>query len=180
MKTKTFNNKTITIKLLSDKDLKFPEKFQNLINSLIEEDDQIIFNKKLSLKEERFFLNDTLKGIKNYQKLFIVAKCNDLIVGTAGICLNGNRQNHIGEFGIIIRKEFREMGFGNYLMKETIKLAKKQLKPHPKIIRVSVFSTNKPALNLYKKNGFKKVAKIPKQISFQGKLVDEIIMLLDL
>ncbi|KPJ55568.1 hypothetical protein AMJ49_06855 [Parcubacteria bacterium DG_74_2] len=180
MKTKTFNNKNIAIKLLSDKDLKFPEKFQNLINSLIEEDAQIIFDKKLSLKEERFFLNDTLKGIKNHQKLFMIAKYGDSIVGTTGISLKGNRQNHIGEFGIIIRKKFRGMGFGNYLMKETIKLARRQLKPRPKIIRTSVFSTNKPALNLYKKNGFKKVAKIPKQIWFQEKLVDEIIMLLDL
>jgi ribosomal protein S18 acetylase RimI-like enzyme len=45
---------------------------------------------------------------------------------------------------------------------------------------LSVFSTNKPAIGLYKKYGFKTVTKIPKQIQYQGKLIDEIIMLLDL
>ncbi|PIV12707.1 MAG: GNAT family N-acetyltransferase, partial [Candidatus Nealsonbacteria bacterium CG03_land_8_20_14_0_80_36_12] len=48
----------------------------------------------------------------------------------------------------------------------------------PKIIRLSVFPTNKAAIGLYKKLGFKKVAKISKQIQYKGKLVDEIIMLL--
>jgi len=51
------------------------------------------------------------------------------------------------------------------------------LKPKPKIIRLNVFPTNKPAISLYRKFGFKKVAKIPKQISYLGKLIDEIIML---
>jgi len=54
------------------------------------------------------------------------------------------------------------------------------LKPKPKIIRLNLFPTNKPAIALYRKYGFKKVATIPKQIEFQGKLLDEIIMLLNL
>jgi ribosomal protein S18 acetylase RimI-like enzyme len=59
-------------------------------------------------------------------------------------------------------------------------LAKKELQPKPKIIRLSVFPTNKPAIGLYKKYGFKKAARIPKQLQDKGKLLDEIIMLLEL
>jgi len=74
----------------------------------------------------------------------------------------------------------RGVGMGKYLMAEVIKLAKRELKPKPEIIRLSVFSNNKPAISLYRKIGFKEVGRIPKQIQYQGKLVDEIIMLLDL
>jgi ribosomal protein S18 acetylase RimI-like enzyme len=63
-------------------------------------------------------------------------------------------------------------------MEEIIKLAKKELRPGLKIIRLSVYSNNKIAIALYKKYGFKEVAKIPKQIQYKGKLIDEIIMLL--
>jgi ribosomal protein S18 acetylase RimI-like enzyme len=42
---------------------------------------------------------------------------------------------------------------------------------------LSVFSTNKIAMNLYKKLGFKKVARIPKQLQYKNKLVDEIVMI---
>lgn len=63
-------------------------------------------------------------------------------------------------------------------MRETIKLAKKELKPKPRIIRLSVFANNKPAIGLYRKIGFKKVASVPKQLQYKGRLIDEIIMLL--
>jgi ribosomal protein S18 acetylase RimI-like enzyme len=86
------------------------------------------------------------------------------------------RQNHVGNLEICIRDSYRGIGLGKYLTKKIIGLAKKNLRP--KFIRLSgVFSTNKLALALYKKLGFKKVARIPKQINYKGKLLDEIIMM---
>jgi len=66
---------------------------------------------------------------------------------------------------------------GKFLMAEALKLAKKELRPKPKVFRLSVFASNKPAIGLYRKLGFKKVARIPKQLQYKGKLVDEIVML---
>ena len=77
-------------------------------------------------------------------------------------------------------KSITEEGLGYLEDIEIIKLAKKDLKPKPKIIRLGVFPTNKPAISLYKKLGFKKVARVPRQFQYKGKLVDEIIMLLSL
>jgi len=94
--------------------------------------------------------------------------------------LGKERQNHVGGLGISIRNGYRGIGLGEYLMKEIIKLTKKELKPKPKIIRLSVLPNNKPAIGLYKKCGFKKVAAVPKQMQYKGKLLDEIVMLLDL
>lgn len=178
MEIKKFGDKKITIKKFSKKDLKNAKKFQYFINSLIAEKAQILRNKKLSLKEERKWLKETLGGINKHKKVLLVAECDNKIVGTTGIDLDKGQKSHIGNFGITIRNGYRGIGLGKYLMKEILKLAKKELKSKPKIIRLSVFSTNKPAINLYKKYGFKQAARIPKQLQYKGKLVDEIVMLL--
>jgi ribosomal protein S18 acetylase RimI-like enzyme len=180
MTTKIFSGKKIEIRILNKKDLKNVKKFQDFINSLIGEEAKIMFNKGFSLKEEKKWMEEQLRKIKNQKTVFLVAEYNNVVVGTTGIDLGLGRQAHVGNFGITIRKGYRGMGLGTYLMAEIIKLAKKELKPRPKIIRLSVFPTNKPALALYKKYGFKKVASIPKQIQYQGKLIDEIVMLKNL
>jgi len=92
----------------------------------------------------------------------LLAEDKNKIVGISSVELRKDRESHVGEFGISIRKEYRGIGLGKKLMKEVLKLAKRELKP--KIIRLSVFSENKIAPNLYKKFGFKEVARIPKQI----------------
>jgi len=176
MKTIIFGSKKIIIRKLSNGDLKNVKKFQDFINSFVEEDAQILYNKKFSLKEEKNWLKEQLQNIKNHKTVFLMAQDHNKVIGTTGIDLHRGREAHVGEFGITIRNGYRGIGLGKYLMKEIIKLAKKELKP--KIIRLSVFPTNKAAIGLYKKLGFKKVAKIPKQIQYKGKLLDEIIMLL--
>jgi len=176
MKIIIFGSKKIIIRKLSNGDLKNVKKFQDFINSFVEEDAQILYNKKFSLKEEKNWLKEQLQNIKNHKTVFLMAQDHNKVIGTTGIDLHRGREAHVGEFGITIRNGYRGIGLGKYLMKEIIKLAKKELKP--KIIRLSVFPTNKAAIGLYKKLGFKKVAKISKQIQYKGKLVDEIIMLL--
>lgn len=180
MKTKKFANKKIIIRSLSTKDLRQVKKFQIFINSLIKEDVQIKINKKKSLKEELDWLKEHLVKIKKKKAVFLVAEYNNEIVGSTGIDLNRGKKEHVGEFGITIRKDYRGVGLGKYLMGEVIKLARTKLKPKTWIIRLSVFATNKPAIRLYERCGFKIVAKIPKQVKHKGKLIDEIIMLLNI
>ncbi len=177
MAVKIFGDKEITIRKLSRKDLKNAKKFQDFINFLIGEEVQIMLNKKLSLAEEKKWLKEQLQRIKNQKTVFLVAKSDNKVVGTTGIDLSIGRQEHVGNFGITIRSGYRGIGLGKYLMKEILKLTKKELKPKPKIIRLSVFPANKPAIRLYKKFGFKEVARIPKQLRYKGKLVDEIVMI---
>lgn len=178
METKIFGDKKIKIRKLLQKDLGKAKKFQDFINSFIKEDAQIMLNEKMSLKEEKQWLAGQLKKIKNQKTVFLVAENNDKVAGSTGIDLGMGRQNHVGNLGITIRKDYRGIGLGNYLTEEIIKLAKKELKPRPKIIRLSVFPANKPAINLYRKFGFKKVAAIPRQLQYKGKLFSEIVMLL--
>ena len=175
MDIKIFNGKKIKIRGLSKKDLKITKKFQDFINSLVKEDVQILINKEFSFEREKKWLGKNIENVKNHKAVFLVAENNGIIIGTASIDLDIWRKNHIGDFAISIRKNYRGIGVGSYLIEEIIKLAKKELKP--RFIKLSVFSTNKPAMRLYKKYGFKEIAKIPKQIKYKGKLIDEIIMM---
>lgn len=180
MEAKTFNGKKIKIRKISRKDLRNIKKFQDFINSLVEEKAKITVNEKMSFSKEKKWLEMMLKSVKSHKQAFLFAEYNEEVIGTTSIKLNVWRQSHIGMLGITIRNGYRGIGLGKYLTGEILKLAKKELKPKPKIIRLSVFSTNKPAINLYKRYGFKKVATIPKQIQHKGKLINEVIMLLDL
>ncbi|HUW71904.1 MAG TPA: GNAT family N-acetyltransferase [Candidatus Humimicrobiaceae bacterium] len=178
MKTKIFDGKKITIRKFSKKDLRKVKKFQALINSLIKEKALVNFNKKFSFEQEKKWLEEQFKKMESHKSVYLIAETNNMVAGSTQIYLNEGRGEHVGNFGIIIRKGYRGIGLGSYLTGEVIKLAKKELKPKPKIIKLDVFPINKPAIALYKKYNFKKVAVIPKQREYLGKLYDEIIMLL--
>jgi len=177
MTTQSFSNRRVKIETLSPKDLSKARNFLIYINSLIEEDAQILLNKKLTLKEEKEWLKAKINNVKNKKEVILVAKDKNKIAGIAQIELKIGRANHVGELGISVGREYRGIGLGKYLMGEILKLAKTNLRPRPKIIRLSLLSTNKIAENLYQKMNFKIVGKIPQQLQYKGKLADEIIML---
>jgi len=178
METKIFGGKKIEIRKLSKNDLRNVKKSLEFFNSLVKEDAQILFNNKNTLKKEKEWLSGQIKKVQENKLVFIIAEDDKNFIGTAEIYLGPGRREHIGHLGINIRKGYRGMGLGSYLMKKIITLAKKELKPKPQIIRLNTLVTNQPAIGLYKKCGFKKVAIIPKQFEYKGKLRDEILMLL--
>ena len=181
MKTRTFDGKKIIIRRLAKDDIKNVRKFQDFINSLVEEDAMISKNKRVSLKEEINWLKNTTKAIDKKRTVYLVAESDKTIIGTTEVALNHKgRNSHVAGLGVSIRKGYRRIGLGKQLMKEIIKLAKRKLKPKPKMIRLSALSKNKPAMKLYRKMGFKKVAKIPRQLQYKGKLCAEIVMILEL
>jgi RimJ/RimL family protein N-acetyltransferase len=177
METKIFCDKKITIRKLSKSDFKKAKEFLDFINSLIAEDAKILMGKKQTLKDEKGFLEKNIKGMRDKTKVYLLAEHNNKIIASTSITLGREKSNHVGGFGISIRNGYRGMGIGEYLMSEIIKLAEKELKPKPKMIRLEVYVNNKPAINLYKKLGFKIVAKLPKQIQWKGKLIDEFVMI---
>ena len=79
-------------------------------------------------------------------------------------------------FVISVAKDYRGIGLGGFLINKIINLAKNEIRPVPKIIYLGVFAKNKIAKDLYKKTGFKEVARIPNQLMHKGQLMDEIVM----
>ena len=177
MEKKLFGDKKITINPLSKKDFKFVKEFLDFINSLVAEDAKILMNKKMNLKEEMEFLEKGVKSIRDKKKVYLIAKDGNKVVANTSIEMGVFKRSHIGKFAIAIRDGYRGAGLGSYLMAEIMKLAKKELKPAPKIFQLEVLENNKPAMGLYKKMGFKIVGRIPKQIQYKGKLIGEYIMI---
>jgi len=177
MKTKTFGSKKITMRRIFKSEPKLANKFLVFINSLITEEAKILMNKKATLKDEFEYLKKVVKGAKNKKSVHVIAEYDGKIVGNTNVELNPYRRNHSAKFGIALADDCRRIGLGTALMFEVLRLAKQELKPKPKIIQLEVYVNNKPAIGLYKKMGFKIVAKIPDQIQWKGKLIDEFIML---
>jgi RimJ/RimL family protein N-acetyltransferase len=119
--------------------------------------------------------DEVIRDVKNRKGLILVAVVCDKIVGMAQLVRGKlEKNNHVGFLGIVILKEFRRMGIGTAMMNHIIEWAKKQ-KGLEKI-SLTVFSTNKAAINLYSKFGFKIEGVSERQYKIEGKYVDDTTM----
>jgi ribosomal protein S18 acetylase RimI-like enzyme len=162
------------IRTFSKKDIKRAREFAYYLNSIIRERDFIAFNKPVTSQWERNALKDWLKERYAKKHVHIIAEQDRKIIGIADVRRRMGVIDHVTVMGISVRKEYRCIGIGSALMEECIKAARRM---KAKILRLEVFSTNKRAIALYKRYGFKKVAAIPHQIQRKGKLISEIVML---
>lgn len=146
------------------------------INTLSKEKTFIPYQgERVSLKEEKEWLNKTLTRIKKRQEVGLSPIINNRIVGVCGIRLGTKIQSHIGILGISIAKDYRGEGLGQKLMEETIREARKNLKGL-RIIVLDVFETNPNAISLYKKLGFKEYGQLPEGLFYKNKYIGEISM----
>jgi ribosomal protein S18 acetylase RimI-like enzyme len=81
---------------------------------------------------------------------------------------------HVGMLGIIVKESYRDLGIGYHLIEMAIKASKK-LNNKEKLV-LSCFSTNKRAIHLYKKFGFKVIGIRKKQFYMDSIYYDEILM----
>jgi ribosomal protein S18 acetylase RimI-like enzyme len=86
-----------------------------------------------------------------------LAEDRNKIVGICECKLKKERESHVGELAVGVRKEYRGIGLGKFLFGKILKLAKRKLRP--KIFRLSVFEGNEIAKNLYKKIWFQRSCK---------------------
>ncbi len=166
---KTSKGNKIIVRYPTSKDLK---PLLNYINTLSKEKTFILFQgERISLKEEREYLETRLKKIKNKEAVMLLAFCKGRLIGNSGIEMKDKAESHVGRFGITVAKGYRGEGIGKLLMELVLKEAKKKI-PQLKIITIDVFSNNKIASGLYKKFGFKKFGRLPRGIKHQEKLVN--------
>ena len=116
-----------------------------------------------------------IEEIKKRNSLIIVAQVNEQVVGMAHLVKGRLPKNkHVGSLGISILKNFRGNGIGNAMMNYMIEWTKRQ-KDLEKI-SLTVFSTNNPAINLYKKLGFTIEGRMKRHYKIEGKYIDDIGM----
>lgn len=115
---------------------------------------------------------------KNHHQLVAVTKTSEgeeVLIGTVGLVINANpRMRHSGSIGIMIHKDYQNVGVGTALMKAVIDIADNWLM----LIRIelSVFEDNERAIHLYEKCGFKKEGLKRLAAIRNGKYENEFIM----
>ncbi|MFZ3057577.1 MAG: GNAT family protein [Minisyncoccales bacterium] len=142
-----------------------------MINSLVEEKAMIIVQDKVTLEQEKNYLKGIIKS-KNAIFLFLII--DGKVMGSAGITKYENIKSHIGEMGIIIKKEARGLGLGEKLFKKVMEEGIKKFKL--RIVILDVFKGNKIAQNLYKKLGFQKAGLIKGGEKYYNQYVDNVMM----
>lgn len=106
--------------------------------------------------------------------LLVVAQVDGKVVGMGHLTKGRWEKNmHVGFLGMVILKEFREIGIGTAIMDYMTRWARQE---QLEKISLSVFSTNKRAIRLYQKFGFESEATIKRQYKIEGKYVDELFM----
>jgi len=144
-----------------------------LINSVVDEGADITRDEKISREEEIDWLSRLLTQIERGSTFFLVAEVKGRIIASADINRQGGFQKHVGVVGIVIKKDFRELGIGTVMMRVLIEQSKKM---GIKILTLTAYSTNKRAIHVYEKVGFRQTGLIPKKFLKQGKYIDEVIM----
>lgn len=94
--------------------------------------------------------------------------------GLATLYLQPYRKlSHQCEFGIIVGQGYRNRGIGSYLMSSLMHLAKEKFKIE--LLHLQVYAEN-PALNLYKRFGFKEFGRQEAWIKEEDRYVGRIFM----
>jgi len=122
------------------------------------ETDNLSFGKEglsFTVEDETNYIRNIEKSIDN---ILLVAKQNNIIIGTASLNRLPRRMNHRGEFSVSIMKKYWNKGIGSKLTSEIIKFAKSNFF---EIIELQVRTDNIVAIHLYEKFGFKKYGTHP-------------------
>lgn len=173
LKTKTKNNKNLTIRYLSSDNAQIVTDF---INKASKEKTYIIFQgEQLSLEDETKYVQSKVELINKKESVHLLAFIDNNLAGSSDIDLQSRIKKHQGLFGIIIDKKYRGEGIGKILMGQVLKEAKKNIKTL-KIVVLEVLGNNSIAQNLYKSMGFIEFGRLPGGIKHRGKFVDEILM----
>jgi len=147
----------------------------SVYNSVVEEEEYFLRNEGLSSIEDALeWFHKRVKAGMTY----IAVKVNGDLVGGATIEPREGKASHVSYFGIYLRKEFRNLGIGTRLTRKIIELARQK---KFEIIQLYVFASNKQAIHIYNKLGFKEAGRIKNGVKLpDGTYTDEIVMTLHL
>jgi hypothetical protein len=144
------------------------------LNSVIHEGKFLFMNSEITdMEEGKWFQRSTKAGM-----LYLVGRVDGKVVGGASIHPFTDKRSHVAEFGIFIRDGYRNVGLGTGLTKAFVKVAEEH---GFEILQLSVYATNKRALHVYKKCGYKECGKLSHDIKFlDDTYTDRILMELPL
>lgn len=110
------------------------------------------------------------------RKLLLVAECNGQVIGMLDFHPLPRRMlEHVGEFGMSIRPQWRGQGIGRFLLEGMLQWARAA--DGIRKITLAVRADNAPAIALYEKHGFQEEGRRIGQISLADDTkIDELLM----
>ena len=138
----------------------------------------LVGGKKPKLIDEIDWFAAFYKRLLKGDAVASVAEVDGKVVGLCDInrWVLAEDVRHRGELGIAILKEYRGRGIGTKLIKSTIKKAKGKFG----IVWLGAFATNKDAVKLYEKCGFKKYGFAKKFFKRKNHYIDEYFLYMKL
>jgi RimJ/RimL family protein N-acetyltransferase len=165
------DGRVVQIVLPSMKGLKAVTQF---VNKLSKEDTFLSFaGEEYTIAFEKNWLRNMLIEIEKEKNYHLWALYDGQIIGSVNIRRGGNRDQHVGDIGLMIDKDFRRQGLGKYFLNKIIEQGKLM---DFKIATLAVFSDNTTAISLYKKMGFREYGKLPNGLFRKNKYSDKIEM----
>jgi len=145
------------------------------INPFIDERAYLSLQKKVTLEEERKFVEESARALDlgNAVKVFLFV--DGKVAGNCDVrksSVQGEEGNV--SFGLAVSREFRGFGFGELLLRKGIAVARKKFKPHR--MWIDHVGGNKIAAQLYRKVGFVEVARLKEYHLHYGKRHDKVMM----
>jgi ribosomal protein S18 acetylase RimI-like enzyme len=137
----------------------------------------VLFKKKPGYESEVSWFAETYKGVLRGDRIAKVAEVGGKAVGLCEISKSrpGSETDHIGALGIAIMDGYRDMGIGTALISAALADGRARFEA----VKLTVFTTNKRAITVYKKMGFVELCTIPKAIKRGSRYFDEFLMYLD-
>jgi RimJ/RimL family protein N-acetyltransferase len=132
---------------------------------------------RITLEKEKKYVKNIMKTIKEGKAVHPVIEVDGKVASIIHAKKTDPRSrimNHVVELGLGLEKEFRGLGIGHLIMDVLEELSVKLLAAE--ILMLWCFETNKKALNLYRKHGFRVTGKVPKGIKHKGKYYNDILM----
>ena len=145
----------------------------DFINSLVREDAPILRETEVNRIEEAEWLARQLVSGEKGELIHFIAEVDGKVVASAEIRKRKGHQKHVGVLGIAVKSGYRRLGIATKLIEALLDEAKKQ---GLKVIVLDVYEKNLPALNLYKRMGFKEVGEFQKAIYWKGEYIDDVKM----
>ncbi len=146
------------------------------INTLSKERTFIRFQgEEITLEEEKEYVVKIIKHVKTNTGVHLFVLSDGKLIAAGDISLKEKGEQHVGNLGISVDKEFRNEGIGKLLMEKLIEEAKNNL-PGLKAITLSVFANNPIAKKMYESFGFTEYGNLPEGVNHKGEFVDHIFM----
>jgi len=115
-----------------------------------------------------------IRGFDGRTSVLFVAEMEGRVVGQVDARISSfAKARHVANLGIVIVKSHRGVGVGRALMDRALAWMKER---DVEKATLEVFSTNGPAMALYRKMGFEVEAARRRQFRIRGEYVDDVLM----